>query len=43
MDGIAGLEGEGWVNWSALATLLGDLGEAVAAPLDCLLHITRQL
>jgi len=31
-------EGDGWVNWSGLATLLAELGARVVGALDCLLH-----
>ena len=28
------LEGDGWVNWSGLATLLAEIGEAFTRALD---------
>src|ERR1700730_6804321 len=30
-------EGDGWVNWSGLATLLADVGQALTRSLACLL------
>ena len=36
--GRPSLEGDGWVNWSGLATLLAELASALTAPANRLLH-----
>jgi len=38
MDGVGLCEGDGWVNWSGLATLLGSLDQRLAASVELFVH-----
>ena len=38
--GVASLEGDGWVDWSGLATLVANIGHAVSNRLECLLGLS---